>query len=80
MGMTQPLLGEIVFCDTVIQREAREQCKDIRHHYIHLFVHSCLHLLGWDHQTDQDAQRMEALETELLQTLNLPNPYEEPHE
>jgi probable rRNA maturation factor len=74
-GVRSPLLGDIVICAPVVAREAREQGKSGRDHYAHLTVHGVLHLLGLDHQNDKDAARMEALETRVLATLGIPDPY-----
>jgi probable rRNA maturation factor len=68
-------LGDLVLCAPVIAREAAEQGKPLRHHYAHLCLHGLLHLLGHDHQTDAEADAMEAIEIELLARLQIPNPY-----
>jgi probable rRNA maturation factor len=60
----------------VIAREAIEQGKTLRDHTVHLIVHGTLHLLGFDHETDDDAQEMEALETSILKGLGISDPYE----
>lgn len=74
-GVTLPLLGDIVLCAPVIAKEAREQKKELLAHYAHLTVHGSLHLLGWDHADDTDAECMERLEREILADLGLPDPY-----
>ena len=74
-GVRSPLLGDIVICAPVVAREAREQGKSGRDHYAHLTVHGVLHLLGFDHQNDKDAARMEALEIRILEGLAVPDPY-----
>ncbi len=74
-GVSVPLLGDIVICAPVVAREAREQGKLSRDHYAHLTVHGVLHLLGYDHQRDADAMRMEALETRVLAALGIDDPY-----
>lgn len=74
-GVTSPLLGDLVICAPVVAREAREQGKSSRDHYAHLTVHGVLHLLGYDHLTDADAARMEALETRILGGLGIVDPY-----
>ena len=74
-GVASPLLGDIVICAPVVAREAREQGKSVRDHYAHLTVHGVLHLLGFDHQDDKDAGRMEALETRVLARLGIDDPY-----
>ena len=70
------LLGDLVMCAPVIIREASEQGKSPQAHWAHMTVHGTLHLLGYDHQTDQEAGRMEALETRILAELGFPCPYE----
>ncbi len=74
-GVTLPLLGDIVLCAPVIAREAREQRKPLKAHYAHLSVHGVLHLLGFDHNDERDAEAMEAIEREILAGLGLPDPY-----
>ena len=71
-----PLLGDLVICAPVIEREAKEQNKDIDAHWAHMLVHGSLHLLGYDHIEDKEADLMEELETRLLQQLGFPPPYE----
>lgn len=70
-----PLLGDLVICCQVVQREAREQNKPLLAHWAHMTIHGCLHLLGYDHLTDEQAEEMETLETEILQTLGYSDPY-----
>jgi probable rRNA maturation factor len=70
-----PLLGDLVICPAVLQREARAQGKAIRAHWMHLIIHGALHLIGYDHARPQDARRMERREVRLLRTLGVPNPY-----
>ncbi len=70
------LLGDLVICVPVVEREAVEQGKQTCDHWAHMVVHGCLHLLGYDHIDNQDAERMEALEIRILQTLKIANPYE----
>ena len=70
-----PLLGDIVVCAPVVVREATEQHKSEDAHWAHLIVHGTLHLLGYDHIEERDAQVMEALETSILASLNYPCPY-----
>jgi probable rRNA maturation factor len=71
-----PLLGDIVICSAVVQREAEEQGKAPTAHWAHMAVHGTLHLLGYDHIEDDDAAEMEALETTILATLDYPCPYQ----
>ena len=75
-GVTSPLLGDLVVCAPVVAREAREQGKPPRDHYAHLTVHGVLHLLGFDHQNERDATRMETLETRVLAALGIADPYQ----
>ena len=74
-GDRSGLLGDLVVCAPVVAREAREQGKRARAHYAHMTIHGVLHLLGHDHQNDADAQRMEALETRILDRLGIADPY-----
>jgi probable rRNA maturation factor len=69
------LYGDIVICAPVVEQEAREQRKDLRAHYAHLAIHAALHLQGYDHEIEQDAAIMEALETTLLAKLGYVDPY-----
>lgn len=71
-----PLLGDLIICAPVVAQEAREQQKDVEAHWAHMLVHGCLHLLGYDHLEDDEANLMEELETRLLQQLGFPPPYE----
>jgi len=68
-------LGDIALAFGVCEREAREQGKPLSHHLQHLVAHGVLHLLGYDHQDDGDAQRMEDLERNILAGLGVPDPY-----
>ncbi|MBO9716009.1 MAG: rRNA maturation RNase YbeY [Pseudoxanthomonas sp.] len=76
-GVKMPLLGDLVICAPVVAREAKEQRKPSQAHYAHLTVHGVLHLLGWDHEDDKEAEAMEQLEREILAGLGLPDPYAE---
>jgi probable rRNA maturation factor len=69
------LLGDLVICVPVVGREAKEQSKAPEHHWAHMVVHGCLHLLGYDHIDDDEAEEMEALEIKILQSLDIANPY-----
>jgi probable rRNA maturation factor len=69
-------LGDLVVCAPVVAREAAEQGKTPRAHWAHLVVHGCLHLLGYDHLTEAEAQVMEARERGILATLGFADPYE----
>lgn len=70
------LLGDVVLASGVIAREAKAQHKSIKHHLTHLAVHGVLHLLGYDHEQDCDAEAMEALEIAALANMGIANPYE----
>ena len=74
-GVDIPLLGDIVICASVVEREATEQDKSLAAHWSHMLVHGSLHLLGYDHIENNDAEIMENLETEVLQKLGYPCPY-----
>lgn len=74
-GVKLPLLGDLVICAPVVAREAREQKKALNDHYAHLTVHGVLHLLGWDHEDEREAECMEQLEREILATLGVADPY-----
>jgi probable rRNA maturation factor len=69
------LLGDIVICAPLVVREAAEQHKPLHAHWAHLIIHGTLHLLGYDHIEDEQAQAMESLEIRLLHDLGYPNPY-----
>ncbi|MBS0557985.1 MAG: rRNA maturation RNase YbeY [Proteobacteria bacterium] len=69
------LLGDLVICAPVVAREAAEQGKRPRDHWAHLTIHGVLHLLGHDHETAAEANRMEALEVRILAGLGIANPY-----
>lgn len=70
-----PLIGDLILCAPVVEREAQEQNKPLVAHYAHLTVHGTLHLLGWDHQDDREANAMEQLEREILATFGISDPY-----
>lgn len=70
-----PLMGDIVLCAPVVRREAQEQGKPLLAHYAHLVVHGVLHLQGFEHETDAEAEQMEALETQIVIKLGYDNPY-----
>ena len=70
-----PVLGDLAICAPVVAREAREQGKAPAAHWAHMVVHGVLHLLGYDHENDRDAERLEARETKILAQLGMPNPY-----
>ena len=68
-------LGDIALAYETCEREAAEQGKSLAHHLQHLVAHGALHLVGYDHQGDAEAQAMEALEREILSGLGVPDPY-----
>ena len=76
-GLQLPLLGDIILCAPVVAREALEQGKTARAHWAHMVIHGCLHILGYDHVRDSDAETMESRERELLDGLGYPDPYED---
>ena len=69
------VMGDLVICPSVVAREAAEQNKPLDAHYAHLTVHGMLHLQGWDHDNDDDAQAMEDEEKEILAAMGYPDPY-----
>ncbi|RMR59554.1 Endoribonuclease YbeY [Pseudomonas cichorii] len=69
------MLGDLVICVPVVNREAQEQGKAVDAHWAHMVIHGCLHLLGYDHIDDEEAEEMEALERTLLEELGYPDPY-----
>lgn len=72
-----PLLGDLVICAQLVASEAKEQNKNETAHWAHLTIHGTLHLLGYDHIDEQEAEQMETLETELMTELGFPSPYAE---
>lgn len=73
--LKSPLIGDLAICAPVVAREAADQGKRLRDHYAHMVVHGTLHLLGYDHVDEREAERMEALETKLLAELGIADPY-----
>ena len=67
--------ADLVICTSVLEREAAEQGKAFRNHLAHLLIHGVLHAQGWDHESDEEAERMEARERSIMAALGLPNPY-----
>ena len=76
-GITLPLLGDLVICKQVVEKEAIEQNKQLKAHWAHMLIHGTLHLLGYDHIIEEEAIEMESLETKLLVELGFPAPYNE---
>ncbi|MBA1848541.1 rRNA maturation RNase YbeY, partial [Escherichia coli] len=69
------LLGDLVICRQVVEKEAQEQGKPLEAHWAHMVVHGSLHLLGYDHIEDDEADEMEAIETEIMLALGYEDPY-----
>ncbi|WP_114786559.1 rRNA maturation RNase YbeY [Vibrio tetraodonis] len=75
MGIEMDLLGDLVICKQVVEQEAKEQSKPLMAHWAHMVVHGSLHLLGYDHIEDEEAEEMESLETEIMQSMGFDDPY-----
>lgn len=71
-----PLLGDLVICAEIVRTQADEQGKTLQAHWAHLIVHGTLHLLGYDHISDTQAEEMESLECKILTDLGYPDPYQ----
>lgn len=76
-GVPNNLLGDLVICAPVVEREAREQSKRLEAHWAHMVVHGMLHLQGYDHIEDVEAEVMEGREVAILHGLGIENPYQE---
>ena len=74
-GVPLAVLGDLVICAPVVAREAREQGKPAEAHWAHLVVHGCLHLIGYDHERETEAEEMESLERGILAGMGYPDPY-----
>ena len=74
-GLPIDILGDLAICADVVAQEAVAQNKVLAHHWAHMVIHGTLHLLGFDHINDDDAEIMEAIECELLAQLQIPDPY-----
>ena len=74
-GIDLPLLGDLIICRQVVEKEAKEQNKKLFNHWAHMVIHGTLHLRGFDHIKEDDAQEMESLEISILGQLDIPNPY-----
>jgi probable rRNA maturation factor len=71
----QPVLGDIAIAYETVAREAAEEGKTLSDHYAHMVTHGLLHILGYDHEVDEDAEEMEALERRVLKRLRIADPY-----
>lgn len=74
-GIEIDLLGDLIICRQVVEKEAEEQNKPLLAHWAHMVVHGSLHLLGYDHIEDDEAEEMESLETEIMQAMGYEDPY-----
>ncbi|KAA8664184.1 rRNA maturation RNase YbeY [Vibrio gigantis] len=74
-GIELDLLGDLIICRQVVEKEAEEQNKPLLAHWAHMVVHGSLHLLGYDHIEDDEAEEMESLETEIMQSMGFEDPY-----
>ncbi|MCB1840151.1 MAG: rRNA maturation RNase YbeY [Alphaproteobacteria bacterium] len=75
-GIELVCFGDIILAYETVKQESQDQKKSFRDHYMHLLVHGFLHLLHYDHENEDDAEIMEQLEAEILQKLDIENPYE----
>ena len=74
-GAAAPMLGDIVIAYETLARECADENRAFLHHLAHLSLHGFLHLIGYDHQTDADAEAMEGLESKIMTQMKLPDPY-----
>lgn len=77
--MDELMLGDLVICAPVVENEARQQGKTSSSHWAHMVIHGMLHLQGYDHISETEAEEMESLEIKLLQQIGIENPYLETH-
>lgn len=68
-------LGDLAICPAVVEEEARAQNKEVEAHWAHLTIHGCLHLLGFEHEGEDEAAEMENIEIEVLKKFGISNPY-----
>lgn len=71
-----PLLGDVIICPAILEKESKELDRSLEAHWAHIVIHGVLHLLGYDHINDKDAEVMQGLETKLLATLGYGDPYQ----
>ena len=71
-----PLLGDLIICKQVVEAEAEQQLKSLTSHWAHMIVHGCLHLLGYDHILDEEAEEIENIEIDIMQQLGFEDPYQ----
>ena len=76
LGEELPYIGDLVICAEIVAKEAQEQNKTLEAHWAHMIVHGTLHLQGYDHIDEDDAEEMEAIEIEIMQSLGFENPYQ----
>lgn len=69
-------LGDLILAFETLVRESEEQKKTLADHFSHLIVHGCLHLLGYDHEADEEAEEMEEIEVAILRSVHIANPYQ----
>ena len=74
-GITLPLLGDLIICKSVVEKETIEQNKQLISHWAHMLIHGTLHLLGYDHIEEEEAETMERIETNLMIELGYNDPY-----
>jgi len=70
-----PLLGDLIICKQIVEQEAKKQNKPLSSHWAHMITHGCLHLLGYDHIDEEEAEEMENLEIKIMVELGFENPY-----
>lgn len=75
IGVELDLLGDLVICRDIVEQEAIQQNKPLQAHWAHMVIHGTLHLLGYDHIDDEEAEEMESLEIKIMDTLGFDNPY-----
>ncbi|SMM98404.1 Metal-dependent hydrolase YbeY, involved in rRNA and/or ribosome maturation and assembly [uncultured Candidatus Thioglobus sp.] len=73
--INEAILGDVIICTDIVREEAKNQGKTFNHHLMHIAIHGTLHLFGYDHIQESEAQIMETLEIKILQDLGVENPY-----